>query len=291
MASSFFSLKNEVTNYRMKYIIPSLLVLFLILIFYPKDYDEVNSTIYIDTNKHYNLYDRQRVYSDSDTTAIQTNSGRTPNYGGEETGGWVMPVSSSEGFHITSLIGYRLLSGTTPKYHRGFDFSNGKSGSAVVSIGDGSIVDIKSNPNNSSGFGICVTVRYHSSNIGNFCVIYAHLGSYDTSISVGSAVKKGQEIGKVGNSGMSTDPHLHWQAFYGVKYGDLNNSFNPFQVLYPVDNKTAAITQKYGVIFYEPAEYVAENAFYSEYAKNKTKYANFYKENQKLGVLPEDFFE
>lgn len=273
-----------------KYFIPSLIVILLILIFYPNDYDEVDSTIYIGNNKYYVVYDRQSVYLGPDTAAVPVSPGKTPNYGGGYSGEWIMPVNSNEGFYVTSLIGYRVLSGTTPKYHRGFDLSNGRSGSAVVSIGDGSIVDIKPSPSNSSGFGICVTVRYHSSTIGSFCVIYAHLSSYENSLSVGRVVKKGQEIGKVGNTGGSSGPHLHWQAFHGVKYTDLNNSFNPFQVLYPVENNTSAIAQKYGIMFYEPSGYVAENAFYSEYAKNKTKYADFYKENQKLGVLHEDFF-
>jgi murein DD-endopeptidase MepM/ murein hydrolase activator NlpD len=268
----------------MKYIIPSLLALLLILIFYPNDYDEVDTNIYIGNSRYYNIYDRQSVYSGPDTVAANGSGTHVT-----DTGEWVMPVNDGEGFYISSLIGYRKLSGYPVQYHRGFDLSNGRSGSSVLSIGNGSVVDIKPDPWNSSGYGIVVTIRYHSDTIGNFCVIYAHMESYDTSLSVGSAVQKGQAIGKVGNTGQSYGAHLHWQCFYGVKYTDLNNSFNPFQVLYPVENKAKDIREKYGLQFYAPGGYAAENAFYA-YAANRTQYAEHYKENQRLGMLLEDFF-
>jgi len=202
-----------------------------------------------------------------------------------------MPVRDDEDFYISSLIGYRILSGTTPKYHRGFDFSNGKYDSDVLSIGAGSVVDIKPNPNNSSGFGICLTVRYRSSKIGNFCVIYAHLNSYDTKLELGSPVTKGQVIGKIGSTGESTGPHLHWQMFYGVKYSDLYNSFNPFQVLYPVENSAKAINAAYGIKFYASERYNSEKRFYAAFEANKTKYQDLYDENMRLGVLFADFFK
>jgi len=210
--------------------------------------------------------------------------------GGVHTGAWLMPVRNDKGFIFTSLIGYRMLRGSPVRYHRGFDLSNGSSGSDVLSIGDGVVVDLKPNPNNSSGFGICLTVRYYSSEIGNFCVIYAHLESYDTSLENGSVVEKGQVIGQVGNTGESTGPHLHWQLFYGVRYSDLLNSFNPFQVLYPVENNAKAIEEAFGIPFRRPEDLTSERAFYAAHAANPQRYAEHYRENQQLGMLFEDFF-
>ena len=275
----------------MKYILPCLLVLLLILIFYPNDYDEVDTTIYIGNNKYYAVNDRHSIYYDPGTVAVNS-GGKTGNYSVRDTGEWIMPVNNDEDFYITSLIGYRILRGITPKYHRGFDISNGKYGSDVLSIGAGSVVDVKPDPNNSSNYGICLTIRYHSESIGNFCVIYSHLDSYDKELSIGSAVLKGQVIGQVGNTGESTGPHLHWQLFYGVKYADLNNSFNPFQVLYPVENTAGSITAAYGMKFNDISSgYNSEKRFYASYEADKSRHQSLYDENERLGVLFHDFFK
>lgn len=45
---------------------------------------------------------------------------------------------------------------------------------------------------------------------GNYA-LYAHLQSGSLRVSVGSTVTKGAVIGRVGNSGNSAEPHLHFQ--------------------------------------------------------------------------------
>ena len=47
---------------------------------------------------------------------------------------------------------------------------------------------------------------------GGRWVLYAHLGPGSLAVRVGEALRPGQRIGRVGNSGSSTAPHLHFQV-------------------------------------------------------------------------------
>lgn len=49
---------------------------------------------------------------------------------------------------------------------------------------------------------------------GNFCM-YAHLQPGSLKVKVGDKVKRGQVLGLLGNSGNSTEPHLHFQVMDG----------------------------------------------------------------------------
>ena len=68
--------------------------------------------------------------------------------------------------------------------------------------------------------GGTVVKSYFSSSYGNYIVIshggglmtaYAHLSR--RLVSVGDTVSAGQQIGKVGSTGNSTGPHLHFEVY------------------------------------------------------------------------------
>ena len=54
---------------------------------------------------------------------------------------------------------------------------------------------------------------------GNYC-LYAHLQPGTLRVKAGDRVKRGQSLGLLGNSGNSTEPHLHFQVMNGTSLLD-----------------------------------------------------------------------
>ena len=85
--------------------------------------------------------------------------------------------------------------------HRGIDYV-ANLGSDVVAAGDGIITSTR---NFKTGYGQCIRVN-HNHGMESF---YAHLS--EILVKEGQYIKKGDIIGKVGNSGLATAPHLHFE--------------------------------------------------------------------------------
>lgn len=129
-----------------------------------------------------------------------------PSYNG---GGFVWPAPSSR--TITSYFGYRNApTAGASTYHKGIDIGAGL-GSNAVAAADG----IVSSSGYMAGGGNTVIIDH-----GNgMSTLYMHLSS--CAVGMGASVKAGQTIGYVGNTGVSTGPHLH----FGVR---VNGSYvNP----------------------------------------------------------------
>ncbi|RZQ61534.1 M23 family metallopeptidase [Amycolatopsis suaedae] len=80
---------------------------------------------------------------------------------------------------------------------------SGAQGKNVRSSAPGKVTTVRDLGNTSYGKYIVVT---HS---GGWQTLYAHLSAFNTS--VGRSVSTGTIIGKVGNSGGSSGPHLHYE--------------------------------------------------------------------------------
>ncbi len=91
--------------------------------------------------------------------------------------------------------------------HRGIDF-RAPTGEPVLATAQG--VVISAEKNSKSGFGTVVVIRHKN----GITTLYGHLSEY--TVKVGDKVKPGDVVGKVGNTGRSTGPHLH----YGIRVGD-----------------------------------------------------------------------
>lgn len=105
-------------------------------------------------------------------------------------------------YTISSGYGKRIDPVTeTPKFHAGIDFA-ADYGTAVYATADGKI----NFTGNKGGYGNCIEIDHGN----NYMTRYGHLSAID--VKRGQEVKRGQLIGKVGSSGKSTGPHLHYEV-------------------------------------------------------------------------------
>jgi murein DD-endopeptidase MepM/ murein hydrolase activator NlpD len=91
--------------------------------------------------------------------------------------------------------------GSASEFHTGLDIS-GEKGNAVIAPADGVI--LKSGW--MGGYGNMIEIDHRN----GLTTRYGHLSQIDTF--VGEEIKRGQEIGKVGSTGRSTGPHLHYEV-------------------------------------------------------------------------------
>lgn len=117
-------------------------------------------------------------------------------------------VSSSFGYRIHPIFGDSRL-------HAGIDFA-APTGTPVAAAASG----VVGTAGVMGGFGNVVMVT-HIINGKTYTTLYAHLSSI--SVSTGQVVNQGDIVGRVGNTGNSTGPHLHFE----VHPGGYNNPVNP----------------------------------------------------------------
>jgi murein DD-endopeptidase MepM/ murein hydrolase activator NlpD len=99
----------------------------------------------------------------------------------------------------------------TIRAHNGVDYA-AKRGTPIRATGEGVI----QSAGWKSGYGRTIVIRHG----GEITTLYAHLDKYHPSISKGTKVSQGQTIGYVGDSGLATAPHLHYEFKIGEKRTD-----------------------------------------------------------------------
>jgi murein DD-endopeptidase MepM/ murein hydrolase activator NlpD len=107
---------------------------------------------------------------------------------------------------ITSEFGAgRVFNGQLTARHLGVDF-RGAVGEPVRAANRGVVVLV-------DNFFLAGNVIYIDHGAG---VVTAYFHLSKALVAAGDTVKRGQEIGLVGNTGRVTGPHLHWAARYGA---------------------------------------------------------------------------
>lgn len=92
--------------------------------------------------------------------------------------------------------------------HTGVDYA-APSGTPVVALGDG----VVTHKGWAGGGGNTIKIKHP----GNYVTSYMHLRGYAKGISKGTRVSRGQLIGYVGSTGLSTGPHLDFRVYKNGK--------------------------------------------------------------------------
>lgn len=130
----------------------------------------------------------------------------------------IQPVSNKDLSRMASGYGYRIHPiYKTKKLHAGMDFS-AKTGTPIYATGDGKIIKVK---RSRRGHGNHVIINHGF----GYKTLYAHMSKY--TVKRGQKVNRGDIIGYVGNTGMSTAPHLHYEVHKnGKKINPVNFYYN-----------------------------------------------------------------
>ena len=118
------------------------------------------------------------------------------------TGGFTRPVPG----RITSPFGWRMHPIFKRKiFHSGVDIG-APYGTAIHAANSGRVIFVGWY----SGYGRVVIINHGNINGVPTTTLYAHMSS--ASVKQGANVAKGSVIGKVGTTGYSTGPHLHFEV-------------------------------------------------------------------------------
>ncbi|MFH5228092.1 peptidoglycan DD-metalloendopeptidase family protein [Antrihabitans spumae] len=137
----------------------------------------------------------------SETTTPETT---TPEAGDHPSAAPQSPTGttgSSNGKYRAPTTGTLTSTFGDGRAHQGIDIAN-STGTPIVAVADGEV--ISAGP--AQGFGLWVRIRHDDGTV----TTYGH--NNDNLVTVGQRVTAGEEIATVGNRGISTGPHLHFEV-------------------------------------------------------------------------------
>jgi murein DD-endopeptidase MepM/ murein hydrolase activator NlpD len=130
----------------------------------------------------------------------------------------IQPVANKELIALASGFGMRIHPVyKVRKMHTGVDFA-AQIGTPIYATADGTIDKLEFS---FSGYGKVIEINHGF----GYRTRFAHMHGF--TVSQGQRVKRGDLIGYVGNTGLSTAPHLHYEVFVnGVLVNPIHYFFN-----------------------------------------------------------------
>ncbi|WP_461641038.1 peptidoglycan DD-metalloendopeptidase family protein [Labilibaculum euxinus] len=130
------------------------------------------------------------------------------------------PLKPGDQIYISSGYGERIHPITKKKgFHNGMDIAAPK-GTSVLSVSDGIVTKVNNQFVQGKGYGRFVIVDHQN----GFSSLYSQMDSY--SVKEGQKISKGDLVGTIGTSGLTTGPHLHFEL---KKDGKLVNPVDFFE--------------------------------------------------------------
>jgi len=119
-------------------------------------------------------------------------------------------VTSGFGMRRHPILGFSRM-------HQGVDFA-APEGAPVLAAADGIVTEA----GRDGGYGNILRIRHG----GGWATGYAHLMAFAVGLAPGAKVLKGEVVGFVGQTGLATGPHLHYEVeLDGVKLDPMKTPF------------------------------------------------------------------
>jgi len=150
--------------------------------------------------------------------------------------------------------------------HHGVDYG-ARSGTRIRAIADG-VITFKGHM---GGYGRVVTIRHSN----NYKSLYAHMSRFG-SPKKGQFVRQGQIIGYVGNSGMSTGPHLHLGIY---KY---KRPIDPLKLLRSTHRQLRGKNKREFLAYMKPLKQRLDDNIHNSFLRptKLLKFKKFYQEDE-----------
>lgn len=117
-------------------------------------------------------------------------------------------MATWQDYRVSSRFGWRIHPvGGNARLHNGVDLPQ-PTGTPVFATADGVVTGVGWQP---AGLGLSVCIKHPT----GYQTLYGHLSTY--LVKQGDTVRRGRLIGRVGSTGRSTGPHLHYTVLYRGK--------------------------------------------------------------------------
>jgi murein DD-endopeptidase MepM/ murein hydrolase activator NlpD len=130
----------------------------------------------------------------------------------------IMPINNKDLRRQPGGFGWRTHPiYKTPEFHPGMDFA-AEQGTPIYATGDGVVETADAN---AQGYGNHVVINHGF----GYQTLYGHMSKM--AVKVGKKIKRGELVGYVGSTGLSTAPHIHYEVIKnGEKVNPINFYFN-----------------------------------------------------------------